>query len=340
LVRWLFFRNSVTITDAVNCTSSLEVTILGSATLDLAITETCELTVTGGDATLDYNLRGGNESYTIEVLDAGGNMVSPDQPGALPVWNTLSEGQYQITVTDADGCNTTQSFVICPYSCQLEGMLEEVINVSCNGGNDGSITISATTNPGADPITYVWLSGDGNIIEGETQPTISNISSGTYEVQLEDINGCTEELVFEVTEPPAFVFVDCNSEDVTTTAGTDGTATVIVNGGVAPYTYMWSDGQTSNPAIDLEAGTYDVTVTDANGCEVMATCTVQSPSCSNFNVEFNSTPASCFGDADGVIEITATGTSGMLYVLKMKTERLIYKFQVVPNHIVSCGQTG
>jgi len=301
---------SVTVTDALGCTGSLEITILGSATLELAITETCELTVTGGDATLDYTLAGGNEPYTIEVVDADGGSVSPDQPGALPVWNALSEGQYQITVTDVDGCSTTQSFVICPYSCQLEGMLEEIVNVTCSGGNDGSITISATTNPGADPITYVWLSGDDSIIEGESQPTISNISSGTYEVQLEDINGCTEELVFEVTEPPAFVFVDCNSDDVTTTGGDDGTATLIVDGGVAPYTYLWSDGQTTNPATGLSAGNYDVTITDANGCEVMGTCTVQSPSCSDFNVEFNTTAVSCVGDSDGVIEISSTGTSG------------------------------
>jgi len=301
---------SVSVTDAVNCSSSIEVTILGSSILELAITETCETTVAGADAVLDYTVTGGNQPYTIEVTDAAGNLINPDQANALPVWNTLSSGQYDITVTDVDGCNTNQSFVICPYSCQLEGMLEEIVNASCNGSNDGSITISATTNIGADPITYVWLSGDGNIIAGESQPSLNNIAVGTYEVRLEDVNGCTEELTFEVTEPPAFVFVDCNSEDVTTTSGMDGTATIIVNGGVAPYSYLWSDGQTTNPAINLGAGTYDATVTDANGCELQATCTVQSPSCSGFNVDFNATPVSCFGESDGVIEITATGTSG------------------------------
>ena len=301
---------SVSVTDAVNCSSSIEVTILGSSILELAITETCETTVAGADAVLDYTVTGGNQPYTIEVTDAAGNLINPDQANALPVWNTLSSGQYDITVTDVDGCNTNQSFVICPYSCQLEGMLEEIVNASCNGSNDGSITISATTNIGADPITYVWLSGDGNIIAGESQPSLNNIAVGTYEVRLEDVNGCTEELTFEVTEPPAFVFVDCNSEDVTTTSGMDGTATIIVNGGIAPYSYLWSDGQTTNPAINLGAGTYDATVTDANGCELQATCTVQSPSCSGFNVDFNATPVSCFGESDGVIEITATGTSG------------------------------
>jgi|GEM_PF-467164 len=301
---------SVSVTDAVNCSSSIEVTILGSSILELAITETCETTVAGADAVLDYTVTGGNQPYTIEVTDAAGNLINPDQANALPVWNTLSSGQYDITVSDVDGCNTNQSFVICPYSCQLEGMLEEIVNASCNGSNDGSITISATTNIGADPITYVWLSGDGNIIAGESQPSLNNIAVGTYEVRLEDVNGCTEELTFEVTEPPAFVFVDCNSEDVTTTSGMDGTATIIVNGGIAPYSYLWSDGQTTNPAINLGAGTYDATVTDANGCELQATCTVQSPSCSGFNVDFNATPVSCFGESDGVIEITATGTSG------------------------------
>lgn len=301
---------SVNVTDQLGCTGSLDVTILGSSTLELAITETCELTVAGADAVLDYTLSGGSEPYLIEVLDATGNVVNPDEPGTSPVWNTLAEGQYNITVSDANDCSTSQSFVICPYSCQLEGMLEEIVNVNCNGGNDGSITISATTNQGADPITYVWLSGDGSIIEGETLPTLNNITAGTYEVRLEDVNGCTEELIFEITEPTALIFVDCNSEDVTTTEGMDGSATLIIDGGVAPYTYLWSDGQTANPAINLSEGTYDAVVTDANGCELQTTCTVQSPSCSGFNIDFNTTPVSCFDEADGIIEISATGVSG------------------------------
>ena len=301
---------SVNVTDALGCTGSLEVTILGSATLELAITETCELTVVGADAVLDYTVSGGNEPYTIEVVDAIGGIVTPNQSGILPVWNTLSEGQYNLTVSDIDGCTTNQSFVICPYSCQLEGVLQEVVNVNCNGSSNGSITISATTNQGAEPITYVWLSGNGSIIDGETLPSINNISAGTYEVRLEDANGCTDELIFEITEPPAFVFVDCNSQDISTTAGMDGTATVIVDGGVAPYTYLWSNGQTTNPAINLSAGIYDLTITDANGCELQSNCTVQSPSCAGFNVDFNATPASCFNSTDGVIEIAATGTSG------------------------------
>jgi len=274
---------SVSVTDSNGFTGVGELTILAPPPVDLVITETCERTTGGSDAVLDYSVSGGAPPYSIEVTDGSGVMVSPDVAGALPEWNSLNEGQYDITISDSDDCVTTQSFVICPYTCLLDGELVSLTNVTCNGGSDGEITISATTNPGADPISYVWLRGDGTELTDQTTATASGLLSGAYEVQLEDANGCTLELTFEISEPAPLVFIDCNAEDVTTTGGNDGTATAVVEGGTSPYSYVWSDGQTVNPAINLDEGSYNVTITDGNGCETSGICDVQSPSCSGFD---------------------------------------------------------
>jgi len=266
---------SVSVTDANGFTGVGELTILAPAPVELIISESCERTAAGADAVLDYTITGGAAPYDIKVTDAEGQTISADISGDTPEWNSLGEGQYDIVVVDADGCSTGQSFVICAYTCLLDGELVSLTNVTCNGSDDGSITITASTNDGAEPISYTWLKGDGTVLEGQTTETVTGLTAGAYEVQLEDVNGCALELTFEIDEPQPLVFIDCNAEDVTTTGGSNGTATVVVEGGVAPYTYLWSNDQTTNPALDLEAGNYEVTITDGNGCETSGSCDVQ-----------------------------------------------------------------
>jgi len=301
---------SVLVSDAIGCEGSLEFTITGSQPIGLVITETCEQSAAGGDAVLDFSVSGGNLPYTITVTDQNGNAIPPDQNGALPEWSTLSEGQYTIDVEDADNCSTSQSFIICPYTCLLEAEVVSTTNVSCNGDSNGSITISSSTNPGAEPINYTWLSGDGTVLMGQDTEIATGLSAGAYEVLLEDINGCTLEVTAQITEPSSLSFINCNAEDVTTTGGSDGIATVVVEGGTSPYSYVWSDGQTINPAINLGEGSYDVTITDTNGCETSGICDVQSPSCSGFDATANVLPVTCNGEADGSIEISVVGSSG------------------------------
>jgi len=199
---------SLIATDAFGCEGSLEFTITGSQPLELTITETCERSAIGSDAVLDYAVNGGNEPFTITVTDENGNTVPSDQMGILPEWNTLAEGQYTINVEDIDGCTTSQSFIICPYTCLLEGEVISTTNVTCNGDSNGSITVEASTNPGAEPISYVWLRGDGTVLIGQTTETATNLSAGAYEVQLEDANGCTIEVTAQVSEPPTLVFIN------------------------------------------------------------------------------------------------------------------------------------
>jgi len=216
----------------------------------------------------------------------------------------IGPGNYTVTVQDANGCSIVRSDeVLEPTELAFAPNSITINNVSCNGLSDGGIGV--TVEGGSPPYQYLWSSG-------ETTPALSGYAVGTYSLTVVDNNGCSLEESFEITEPGVLSFVECNSEDVTTTEGMDGTATVVITGGTAPYTYSWSDGQTTNPAINLAAGSYDVSVMDANGCETTGTCTVQGISCRDFEVDINTIPINCNNSADGSIEVLVDGGSGSI----------------------------
>lgn len=138
-------------------------------------------------------------------------------------------------------------------------------DATCFALQDGQAEV--TVNSGTPPFTYNWSSGDtGNPVTG--------LSIGFYFVTVTAGNGCTAERFFEIDQPVRI------STNTSFTADTNnlglGTATVTVQGGVKPYTYLWDDpqGQTDRRAINLTAGTYQVEITDANGCIEGATVEV------------------------------------------------------------------
>jgi hypothetical protein len=129
-----------------------------------------------------------------------------------------------------------------------------VSNVTCYGLQNG--TAAATVNGGCGPYTLVWTDSLGVVVDPST------LFAGSYILTVTDSEGNTKVKTFVVTEP---------AELVGTFTTTVDTATVNVVGGTEPYTYLWSNGQTTQTATGLAAGTYSVTVTDANGCTVDVT---------------------------------------------------------------------
>ncbi|MBL0051828.1 MAG: SprB repeat-containing protein, partial [Bacteroidetes bacterium] len=120
-------------------------------------------------------------------------------------------------------------------------------------------------------VTYLWNDGDTN--EDRT-----GLAAGTYTVTATDAAGCIETATFTVTEP-AILGMNGTPTDVTTNGGSDGSIDVTATGGTPNYTYLWSNGSTDEDQINLPAGTYTVTVTDANGCTEEATFTINEPGC-------------------------------------------------------------
>jgi len=142
-------------------------------------------------------------------------------------------------------------------------------NVSCNGGSNGTAT--ATPSGGVPPYPYSWAPTGG------TAATITGRPEGTYTVTVTDSTSATQTRDYTITQPSPFS-VGTSQTNVSSNGGSNGSATVTVSGGTASYTYSWSpSGGTAATASGLAAGTYTVTVTDANTCQTTRSFTIIQP---------------------------------------------------------------
>ena len=174
--------------------------------------------------------------------------------------------------TDILACNYNSIATIDDSSCVYLDIIAIPTSVSCFGMFDGSIVATATG--GVLPFQYSLGAG-----LSQTNGTFSNLSAGTYYIDVTDINGCTSNQTVVITEPdPLSILVDSTDE---TSALNDGSATAFVSGGTPPYTYIWSNGGATNPQINLAPGSYSVSVTDANGCVILDSTFVNAYSATN-----------------------------------------------------------
>lgn len=175
---------------------------------------------------------------------------------ANPSANPTSTTTYTLTGTDAFGC-VASDMVTITVNPQIT-LSDNVTNVSCNGGTDGSVNI--TPIGGQAPYAYFWSPG------GNTTAVITGITAGNYTVTVTDANGCTEQLMSTATEPTPIFINFTTVTDVSCFGANDGAIDINVNGGAIGYSYLWSNLETSLNISNLSGGTYSVTVTDANGC--------------------------------------------------------------------------
>jgi len=167
------------------------------------------------------------------------------------------------------------------------------MNVTCNGSNDGSATITVT---GGSSYTYLWSNG-------QTTATAIGLLAGTYYCTATDISGCSIVDTAIVSEPAALI-ITMSHTDVTCNGVCNGTATANVSGGTPPYFYLWNNSQTTQTATGLCAGNYDVTVTDSSGCTASKSVTISEPTA--ITVTETITNSTC-GNSDGQIDIIVTG---------------------------------
>lgn len=227
---------------------------------------------------------------------------------------TLCVGTYDVQVTDINGCIGNTSITITqPTTLTSPGSFT---NVTCNGACDG--TASVVASGGALPYTYFWTSIIGGVIIGQGTPSISNLCPDTYTCTVTDANSCTSTYTATITSP--LVLTLTMSQTNASCGGIcDGTATASVSGGTPNYTYVWSNGSTTttpsttNTISALCAGTYSVTVTDANGCTINNSVIITQPpilvaTATGINV-------TCFGLCNGTATVAvAGGTLGYTYL--------------------------
>jgi hypothetical protein len=185
--------------------------------------------------------------------------------------------------------------------CELTAT-SSTTDASC-GNADGTATVTPTN--GVAPYSYLWS-------DGQTTATATNLAAGSYSVTITDANGCTGTVsgiaVVNPNSPTvsAAVTSDYNGADISCNGGTDGEALATASGGTAPYTYLWSDGQTTATATNLTAGTYTVTVIDNSSCSsTAASVTVTEPTA--LVVSQTITDVTTLGGSDGAIDLTVSG---------------------------------
>ena len=217
----------------------------------------------------------------------------------------LGVGSYIVTVTDTNGCTSTASASI-TQPTDVTALASAINQVNCFGAATGAATVTA--GGGISPYTYLWSNGS-------TDQSSTNLTAGTYTVTVFDANGCTETSMVTITQPSTALSSSITSSTNPSCEGnTMGTATVTAAGGTSPYSYLWSNGQTTATATGMTAGTYLVTVTDMNGCTSVSTILLSDPTGITATIT-SSTNNECFGDAEGTATVNATGgTSPYIYL--------------------------
>ncbi len=266
------------------------------------------------DGSISVTTSGGVAPFTYQWGSNAGNATTASVSG-------LSAGTYEVVVTDGRGCQAIASVTLVePSSVIATANVSSNYNgqdISCAGATDGMATASAAG--GTPPYTFSWDNGQsGNIA--------INLGAGTYEVIVSDANSCTDAAYVTLDDPPllevsAEITSDYNGWDISCFGAMDGTAFATPSGGTPPYTYSWSNGQMTAAATGLDATTYTIEVTDANGCTATDEVTLTQPdpltidAGENQTVYFGYDPAACAdiswsGEGGGVPPYTISWSDG------------------------------
>ena len=207
-------------------------------------------------------------------------------------------GTYVLEVVNAqNGCiSMEEAFVI--ETTPVEGSVEEITPVACAGEETGAAVVMALE--GAGPYAFEWP-------DGTTGASHADLGAGAYTVTVTDADNCTDLITVVIDEPdPLTANASANGE--TSLGANDGTATAAPAGGVEPYLYSWSNGETTAAITGLEPGNYTVIITDANGCTKQETVTVNSFTCT-ISASVQAQNISCNGEENG--EATVTINNGL-----------------------------
>lgn len=282
---------SVTVTDTKGCDTIQSVIIIEPAQLSVNITKTNTTCNGACNGTANAVPTGGTSPYTF-------------------LWNTssttggisgLCPSTYTVTVTDKNGCTATSSVIITEPN-PLNVTINSTI-LACNG--DCNATVSAVVTGGTPIYSYLWASG------GQTSSSINNQCAGTYSVSITDSKGCTasnsititQPTVLTIQTPPAQTNVSCFSL-------CDGAVAPSIGGGSPGYFYSWAPGGQTTLSISNQcAGTYTLTLRDANGCTLTNAVTITEPPKLSANPSVL-TNLTCSGICNGSAISNPTGGTG------------------------------
>lgn len=291
----------VIIMDDFGCTDTNTLSVGNNGTLtfnDTTITDPTCFSFTDGTITIDAVSTALPLSFNI---DGGVGQASN-------VFTGLGDGTYSVVVVDMNACTDTVLVTL----AHPDSITFDTTSVAplCFGDCNGEIVFSNAAG-GNNLFTYSIDNG----VTSQATTTFSNLCDGSYDLVVEDGNGCQSNMTLVLTEPNALTLnITIDSASCNGTA--DGLVTATVNGGTPTYDYNWNGIALNNQfqATDVAAGIYDLTITDGNGCTIDTLAYEVGEPIAVAVGTINSIPPSCYGGQDGTLTVTS-GANVVAYSL-------------------------
>lgn len=291
--------HSIIVTDGAGCIASVNVQINQPPQLVSAIgTPTHSSCFNSFNGQAPAFVNGGTPGYTYTWTPSAQSNSMLTNAGV---------GTYTCFIMDANGC-TTSSSVTLTQPAPLVINTNTTINISCFGGSNGLINTNIV---GGTPFyTISWAST--STVTPPANQVATNLPAGTYTLSVVDSKGCPTNSVYTLIQPTALSVVSTATSPATC-GNANGSATVVITGGSAPYLYNWNTPTVQNTtvAINLNGGVWIMTATDAKGCTISQSVNIFAPALPTMTMGFTS--PLCFGQPNGSVWMTPSGNSPFTY---------------------------
>lgn len=255
------------------------------------------------DASMTAKVSGGSGRYTYLFRPA--RLYENTMADSITVTGLNLHNQYGVTITDVNtGCKIASPLLTVQEPSPLSIQLESITDVNCFGGTNGALKVKVVG--GTTPYQYHWTNQQGELISENED--LQDIGSGPYRLLLTDDHGCTANFAdsLSVITPP-LLLTDTIIRPVACFGESSGGLDITVGGGKAPFSYAWSTGATSQDLMDVPAGSYALTITDAALCAAEFTDLEVRQQGSLLESETVTQAVSCYGASDGAVRVKING---------------------------------
>jgi len=205
-------------------------------------------------------------------------------------------GTYSVKIRDVNGCEEAMEATITQPS-NLMVTLDSISNIKCSGEQTGFVRIKA--NGGKAPYSYLWNNG-------VTSNELKTVAAGKYKATVTDANGCITTFDTEIDQPSPLIKTIDAITDIRCHGDSTGAIQVTVQEGVPPYSFSWNNGASTEDIRGLKAGTYQLTITEGNGCQSVLEAVIEEPTQFYASVD-KVVDVECYGASSGSIDISASG---------------------------------
>ncbi|MFG6685195.1 T9SS type B sorting domain-containing protein [Mariniflexile sp. HNIBRBA6329] len=314
---------TVSVIDSKGCVATVNVVLTNPLPIDAIATPSTNLLSCFGDknATITVsNVTGGQQSNYTYTLNMTAPTVSSSGPQVSPVFSGLGAGTYNVTVTDGYNCAFTTTDVVIAEPTQIEAALVKASTQTCF--TDATLTLSATGGTGV--YQYSDDASFTNVMGTFTSNVTFSVTPGTYSYYVRDANACTASVSNEITiDPLQPLVVNLDTTNATINCAGDATGVIVATaqGGLGSYVYTLQDGSgtdipgavQNSPGVftELPIGTYQVQVTSID-CDATSLSVIITEPSLPLTAQLTITDIVCNGSNDGMVEISASGGTGII----------------------------